>query len=415
MGGKVAIQAEGIGKRYRMGQFAGGYGLLSEALTKRLRRESPPAEQREFWALRDVSFELEQGDTLGILGRNGAGKSTLLKVLSRVTPPTAGRAVLRGRVGTLLEVGTGFHPELTGRENVALNGAILGMRSGEIARKFDEIVDFAGVERFIDTPVKRYSSGMYLRLAFSVAAHLEPEILIVDEVLAVGDAAFQRKCLEKMSEVSGQGRTVVFVSHNTAAVENLCRTAIVLDHGRLVFQGRATDAIDAYMADIISSVTRTPLSERTDRRGTGLLRLTDIWVEDDRGDRVAGPRSGQTCVIAFAYQGRDSRMVRDVVMSFGIQTSAGSSLILHRTNFKHEDFGEAPPVGVIRCSIPKLPLAPGAYMLGINLEAEGELADDPGLCAELTVEPGDFFGTGSAGLATHSPILVDGSWSLQSQ
>ena len=167
------------------------------------------------------------------------------------------------------------------------------------------------------------------------------------------------------------------------------------------------------MGDIIASVTRTPLDERTDRRGTGLVRLTDIWVEDDRGDRVAGPRTGQTCVLAFAYEARDGRSVRDVVMSFGIQTTAGSSLILHRTNFKHQDFAEAPPVGVIRCSIPNLPLAPGAYVLGTYLEAQGDLADDPGLCAELTVEAGDFFGTGSAGLGSHSPILVDGSWSLE--
>lgn len=205
-------------------------------------------EVEEFWALKDVSFEVKQGEVLGIIGRNGAGKSTLLKVLSRITEPTRGRVVLRGRAASLLEVGTGFHPELTGRENIFLNGAILGMTRGEIKRKFDEIVAFAEVEKFLDTPVKRYSSGMYVRLAFAVAAHLEPEILVVDEVLAVGDAEFQEKCLGKMKAVSGEGRTVLFVSHNMAAIRTLCSGGILLSEGQIIFQGSASDTVTAYAA-----------------------------------------------------------------------------------------------------------------------------------------------------------------------
>ncbi|HEY80660.1 MAG TPA: ABC transporter ATP-binding protein, partial [Caldilineae bacterium] len=239
----LAIRATHLGKQYRIGAAPQRYNTLRDSLggmlkapIRRIRQGFMPAAddaQNIIWALQDVSFDVEQGQVLGIIGRNGAGKSTLLKILSRVTEPSAGEVQIRGRVGSLLEVGTGFHPELTGRENIYLNGAILGMQRVEIERKFDEIVDFSGVEKFIDTPVKRYSSGMYLRLAFAVAAHLEPEILVVDEVLAVGDAEFQRKCLGKMSDVAQEGRTVLFVSHNMSAILRLTDEAIVLDRGRL--------------------------------------------------------------------------------------------------------------------------------------------------------------------------------------
>ena len=218
---------------------------LLQAPLRRLRRSAP--RRSDFWALKDVSFEVPPGEVLGVVGRNGAGKSTLLKVLSRITEPTTGRVELRGRVGSLLEVGTGFHPELTGRENIYLNGAILGMKRREIARKFDEIVAFAEVEQFLDTPVKRYSSGMYMRLAFAVAAHLEPEILLVDEVLAVGDAEFQKKCLGKMGDVAGEGRTVLFVSHNMGAVQTVCRRALLLDHGRVKMIGPAEEVVAEYL------------------------------------------------------------------------------------------------------------------------------------------------------------------------
>jgi lipopolysaccharide transport system ATP-binding protein len=253
------IQVENLGKKYVLRHAARqNSGNLREALTNRLRAlgrrlrrpwQAPPRETREeFWALKDVSFEVQRGETLGVVGRNGAGKSTLLKVLSRITDPTTGRVTLDGRAASLLEVGTGFHPELTGRENIYLNGAVLGMTRGEIRRKFDEIVAFAEVEKFIDTPVKRYSSGMYMRLAFAVAAHLEPEILVVDEVLAVGDAEFQRKCLGRMQEVAQTGRTVLFVSHNMVAVQRLCQQALWLENGRIKYHGDAASVVHQYMA-----------------------------------------------------------------------------------------------------------------------------------------------------------------------
>jgi lipopolysaccharide transport system ATP-binding protein len=244
------VSAERVAKRYRLGERE-SYGALRDVLagafTAPFRRRDHRAAPTELWALDDVSFVLERGEVLGLIGANGAGKSTLLKVLSRITEPTKGRVVLRGRVGSLLEVGTGFHPELTGRENIMLNGTILGMRRAEIVRRFDEIVEFAGVQKFLDTPVKRYSSGMQVRLAFAVAAHLEPEILLVDEVLAVGDAEFQQKCLGKMRDVTREGRTVIFVSHNLAAVRSLCKRALVLSKGRLVFDGATEDAVHRYL------------------------------------------------------------------------------------------------------------------------------------------------------------------------
>ena len=256
----TVVQVQNLGKRYLLGrqQDSGGYRTLRESFVEAVRaplrrfrdpaNARPPAVEEEFWALRDVSFEIKRGEVLGIIGRNGAGKSTLLKILSRITEPTTGKITLKGRVASLLEVGTGFHPELTGRENIFLNGAILGMSRVEIKAKFDEIVAFAEVERFLDTPVKRYSSGMYVRLAFAVAAHLEPEILIVDEVLAVGDAEFQKKCLGKMQDVAqGQGRTVFFVSHNMAAIHQLCTRALLMSHGVLVQNGTPLEVIDTYL------------------------------------------------------------------------------------------------------------------------------------------------------------------------
>ena len=250
--GDFAIRAVGIGKEYEIGQLHSGYDTLREQLSRigeRLigRGEAPPESDR-FWALQDVSFEVGRGEVLGIIGRNGAGKTTLLRVLSRITEPTVGYADVRGRLRSLLEVGTGFHPELTGRENIFLNGAILGMRRREIMRKFDEIVEFAGVEKFVETPVKRYSSGMYVRLAFSVAAHLEPEILIVDEVLAVGDAEFQRRSLGKMDEFGAAGRTVIFVSHNMETIARLCERVMLLDAGRIVDDGPVDRVVARYLS-----------------------------------------------------------------------------------------------------------------------------------------------------------------------
>jgi homopolymeric O-antigen transport system ATP-binding protein len=274
----TVIKAEGVAKQYRLGEHRAAYGTLRESLAhagRRLAGREHKAATEHVWALRDVTFDVQQGEVLGIVGRNGAGKSTLLKVLTRITAPTAGRVEIRGRVGSLLEVGTGFHPELTGRENVYLNGAILGMKRREIDRRFDAIVEFSGVERFMDTPVKRYSSGMYVRLAFAVAAHLEPEILLVDEVLAVGDAEFQRRCLGRMEELGSSGRTVVFVSHGLPAVAQLCDRAIQIDSGSIVADGAPAEVIAHYLHQTHSSGSERTWSPEA-APGNDLARILSV-------------------------------------------------------------------------------------------------------------------------------------------
>lgn len=331
-----AIRAEGLGKKYRLGASQQMYGSLRETLTGivdtplRLARRvmghgtGGRVSRPEFWALRDVSFEVKQGDVLGIIGRNGAGKSTLLKVLSEITEPTEGRATMYGRVASLLEVGTGFHPELTGRENIYLNGAILGMSKAEIARKFDEIVAFAEVEKFIDTQVKHYSSGMYLRLAFSVAAHLEPEILIVDEVLAVGDLEFQKKCLGQMHRVANQGRTVLFVSHNMAAMRRLCTQGLLLQSGRESFIGDIGDAIDAYMSlgnEAIGTANLPPPPPNAPGAPTRLYFSTASGEE--RGEF----RIGEKWQVHLKFE--LYRAVRQMIAAVSISTSEGVRLVTY--------------------------------------------------------------------------------------
>jgi lipopolysaccharide transport system ATP-binding protein len=305
----ASIQVEQLGKQYRIGEANLGYRTLRDVISSTFSRRSgamSAGDKGRIWALRDVSFEVARGEVLGVIGRNGAGKSTLLKLLSRITEPTEGRALIYGRVGSLLEVGTGFHPELTGRENIYLNGAILGMKRVEIDGRFDEIVDFAEVEKFIDTPVKRYSSGMYLRLAFAVAAHLEPEILLVDEVLAVGDAEFQRKCLGKMSDVSQQGRTVLFVSHNMSAIVNLTQNTIVLDQGRLVKYAPTEEAVEAYLASgFAQSGERTWTVDEVPSGAAPFLPLA-LRIRDRSGSVVETVRSVDPATVEFDYQLTDS-------------------------------------------------------------------------------------------------------------
>ena len=286
----TAITVDGLSKRYRLGQYRAAYGTLRDSIAVAARRATQRHrehhEDPELWALKDVSFEVAEGDVVGVIGRNGAGKSTLLKILTRITSPTAGRAEIRGRVGSLLEVGTGFHPELTGRENIFLNGSILGMKRREIGLKLPEIIDFAGVEKFIDTPVKRYSSGMYVRLAFSVAAHLEPEILLVDEVLAVGDSEFQRRCLGRMEDIGASGRTVLFVSHNMQAMTRLCDRVILLDGGEVVEDGESSTVVARYLQSGLGTGSTWAWPDRTSAPGDDLVRLRSVRIVDEHGKQL---------------------------------------------------------------------------------------------------------------------------------
>ena len=362
----VAIRADHLGKRYELGRTLRRDRTLRESLVEgmgtmfRALRGGDRGEEGTIWALRDVSFEVHEGEAVGLVGGNGAGKSTLLKLLSRVTLPTAGCAEIHGRVGSLLEVGTGFHPDLTGRENVLLNGAILGMRRTEIERKFDEIVAFAEVERFLDTPVKRYSSGMYLRLAFAVAAHLEPEVLLVDEVLAVGDAAFQRKCLGKMGDVAASGRTVVFVSHNMDAVLRLCTRAILLERGRVTDDGRSADVVAAYLARGGTTAAPNTWVDLSDvpHRGSGEARFERVrYSVPDAPTRV--PRPGGPLRIEIEIGAREPLTVGS--LAIGVRSLTGVMLLVADVIEKGEMVTLAPGRNAIRFDFAALHLAAGTY------------------------------------------------------
>jgi len=347
------IQTAGIGKRYRRGLQASS-GLLRDSIARAFR--SPlsvfrRANQETFWALKDVSLEVGQGEVLGLIGRNGSGKTTLLKILSRITQPTAGWAEIHGRVGSLLEVGTGFHPELTGRENTYLSGAILGMGKGEIKRKFDEIVAFAELEKFIDTPVKHYSSGMYVRLAFAVAAHLEPEILLVDEVLAVGDMAFQKKCLGKMEDVAKTGRTVLFVSHNMAAVTRLCQRGLLLDGGRIILDSNVLEAAGQYLNSGLGTSAERRWTDIETSPGNAVVRLRAVRVISGGGvtDNV-DIRNPVTLEMEF-YNFRENV---DLLSAFTFLNDQGVILFVS-ADFDEQQWGSKPrPVGLFRaeCTVP---------------------------------------------------------------
>jgi ABC-type polysaccharide/polyol phosphate transport system ATPase subunit len=298
----AAIVTERLGKRYLLGERADAYGALRDALGGLVGRGSRAARE-ELWALRDVDLEVERGEVVGIIGRNGAGKTTLLKLIARITEPTEGTARMRGRVGALLEVGTGFHFELTGRENIFFNGAVLGMSRQEIRRRFDQIVDFAGVERFLDTPLKRYSAGMYLRLAFSVAAHLDPDIVIVDEVLAVGDTEFQRRCLARMSELGGEGRTVMFVSHDLGAIGRLCGRVVWIDQGRVVADGSAAEVLDHYQR--VAAVTRPSARVELPDEPASAVQFRSAVLLDERGRELSDPRRDQPLTIKLEFISRE--------------------------------------------------------------------------------------------------------------
>ena len=425
----VAIKVEGLSKRYRIGAHQQAYKTLREKLNETAmapfraarhlvarngKGNSQPAirnsKAETFWALKDVSFEVKQGEVVGIIGRNGAGKSTLLKILSRITEPTEGYADITGRIASLLEVGTGFHPELSGRENIFLNGSILGMKRVEIRRKFDEMVAFAEIEKFIDTPVKHYSSGMYVRLAFAVAAHLDPEILLVDEVLAVGDAAFQKKCLGKMGDVAREGRTVLFVSHNMVAIENLCGRGILLADGQVSYAGGVEDCVAAYMdSGVISHEGEVDLSAHATRRSDALplLRRVRLLDKDDNvKDRFY---CGEPMKIEFTFD--PVVALRSPQFGIGVDDWMGSRIFSITTYFSDSELPSLEKPCRVTCQIDEIPLAPGRYNLSFSAgTAHNPLIDALDSAMSFDVDSVDYYGNGRVPEAAFGRILVRSRW-----
>jgi lipopolysaccharide transport system ATP-binding protein len=420
----TVIRVENLGKKYIIGhQKQERYTSLRDVITNKLKSIgsliNPQAKNEnsafeEFWALKDVSFEIKQGDRVGIIGRNGAGKSTLLKVLSRITEPTTGSIKIKGRVASLLEVGTGFHPELTGRENIFLNGAILGMGKEEIKRKFDEIVAFAEVEKFLDTPVKRYSSGMYVRLAFAVAAHLEPEILIVDEVLAVGDAAFQKKCLGKMEDVGKEGRTVLFVSHNMATIQNLCQRAIWMNQGRLFNDDQTQIVISKYLSNS-TDLLSISLEDRKDRKGDGRIRFISVEFQNEKGENVSYFYSGQNIRIILCFKNNTQQTLKNLNVALGIDNQIGERITNLSTEVKRANLDEVTAdVHSIILELNKLPLTPGRYGFTIFSTVNGIVSDWIANAGFFEVEGGDFYGTGKLPPAMQGNFLLDYNFYVKS-
>jgi len=436
----IAIRATGLSKEYRIGQKRTPYRTFREtladtlgspfrrlftphSLSRRNEAETPgpltpqsairnPHSDRTpqsdtIWALKNVSFEIKRGEVVGIIGRNGAGKSTLLKVLSRVTEPTEGQAEIHGRVGSLLEVGTGFHPELSGRENIFLNGSIIGMKRAEIAAKFDEMVAFAEVEKFIDTPVKHYSSGMYLRLAFAVAAHLETEILLVDEVLAVGDSEFQRKCLGKMGSVAEQGRTVLFVSHNMAAMHALCRYGILLRQGRVAMQGDFAETAREYCRYLMATA-KDAFRNNPERSGDGSVRLTGGRVLDEMLQPASHLIAGKPATFEFAYQNKTGARRIEVLLTIfnhlGIPVTHCSTKLAGRT------INGVPDEGMIACQVANLPLPIGDYRIAVAVESDGKTTDLMPNALTFSVASSVFYPSGKMPSINYCSCMVAHEW-----
>ena len=412
-----SLQIENLGKEYQLGVREGGYSTFREAIVnsmkapwRRLRKLSGHFGERErFWALQDVSFDVEPGEVVGIIGRNGAGKSTLLKVLSQITEPTTGQVRIRGRVASLLEVGTGFHPELTGRENIFLNGAILGMSAREVKRKFDAIVEFSGVGEFLDTPVKRYSSGMHVRLAFSVAAHLDPDILIVDEVLAVGDSEFQAKCLGRMNEVASDGRTVLFVSHNMSTVQALCNRAGLLVNGRLAMYSDTQSVISQYLKTTGTSSVVDLRNHPGRARGCSPV-VTEFQITDGQSHPVDYVRIGSD--VRFQLQLNPSRSLQYVRVAIRIFNNLGQRIITCHNEYQHPVPLKMSRPGMVSCTLKNCRLAPGNYSVELQIDEYREVLDriESGLAFEVVSS--DVYGTGRQMPAHTTMIFPDLEWCM---
>ncbi len=420
------IEIENLSKLYRLGGI--GTGTISHDLNrffaKLMGKEDPflklgvendrttKANSDFVWALQDISFSVQQGEVLGIIGRNGAGKSTLLKILSRTTTPTTGVFKVKGRIASLLEVGTGFHPELSGRENIFLNGAILGMTKREIRSKFDEIVDFSGVEKYIDTPVKRYSSGMYVRLAFAVAAHLEPEILIVDEVLAVGDQEFQDKCLGKMKDVSRQGRTVLFVSHNIGAVKNLCSKALYLKYGKMAGLGPVESILQMYATDMEKKLYATDLTSRKDRKGDGSILVKEIQLSNAHEQTTDSINAGEKFSLSVRTEKLSDFNNGDFYAALIIRDAFGDRLTTVSTDFRKVKINSKNE-NIITFIFDKCPFSTGVYSVDAVLWTEANTIDDIENAFSFKVVENDYFGSGVAQGANIDRFFIDYSCNVK--
>lgn len=412
----IILKAENISKQYRLGLV--GTGTISHDLNRwwhRIRGKEDPflkvgaindrsklSDSNYVWALNDINFEVKKGEVLGIIGKNGAGKSTLLKILSRVTSPTGGEIKTKGRIASLLEVGTGFHPELTGRENIYLNGAILGMTKAEIRNKEQEIIEFSGCLKYIDTPVKRYSSGMRVRLAFAVAAFLEPDILVIDEVLAVGDAEFQKKAVGKMQDISKtDGRTVLFVSHNMTAVENLCSRAIVLEHGKIVFEGESNEAIKYYL-NISQAVIPKDFKKIEQREGLGQIRFKNILIENEASLCIGSDLNIELQIERF----------KDISpMHYGITFSNSNEIKILNVNTSLSNNAIDYSKDTIRCEIPNIPLVEGEYSISIAVFSDFGLEDFIEKAKQIVINPSDFYGNGKSSNLKSGMIALKHQWS----
>ncbi|MBK9105341.1 MAG: ABC transporter ATP-binding protein [Saprospiraceae bacterium] len=399
----AAIVIEGLSKTYQRGKVR--RGDLRTSLSSWW--SGLGKEKEEFYALNDINLTIAQGDVVGIIGPNGAGKSTLLKLLSRITFPTKGRMTIHGTLSSMLEVGTGFHPELTGRENIYLNGAIIGMRRDEVSRKLDSIVSFSGLEAFLDTPVKHYSSGMYVRLAFSVASHLEPDILLIDEVLAVGDQEFRKKCMARLLDVSGQGRTIIMVSHQMSYLKDLCHTGVYLHAGSVMYQGTMDDTINHYV-NHYSTTKRIAVRDREDRRGSGIVRMTSFEALDKNEYPVHNVAAGEA--VTFRMQlATSAANVFNVVIQIEFYDMYGQLCFVANNSISDHAIPKLEGQGTISCHVQKFPLNTGLYFINASIYASNQLSDEILNLMEVEVDPGTFYNTGLLPPA-HKGFLAEYSW-----
>ena len=425
-GNNLAIRVDAISKLYRIGLKEERHDTVGGAVLDFIK--SPLKNYRKYrslyrfddvsggddagpqdviWALRDISFEVNRGEVIGIIGHNGAGKSTLLKILSRITDPTTGRAEIYGRVGSLLEVGTGFHPELTGRENIYLNGTILGMKKREVDEKFDEIAEFSGIGKFIDTPVKRYSSGMRIRVGFAVAAHLEPEILVIDEVLSVRDVEFQDKCIGKMKDGAGQGRTVLFVSHNLSAVQALCTRGLLLRHGKVVMDGPVDEIVEAYL-DYLGRSAENPFEDNPERSGHGKVRITGARILDFAGSGSTRLIAGRSALFEFEYENPGNVSRANITMT--IYNQIGVAVTNFDVGVEGFQIDSLEKKGIFRCHVPKLPLPLGRYRVAVAIYQKAEIIDHIPNVLNFSVEGSVYYPTGKTQLMRYCSCMVDHHW-----